>query len=50
MNSTQMVHDTNNTVTEKGPEGYKEEDAAEQLRLETSILVLPGKWPPQFLS
>lgn len=45
-----MVLDTHNTVTETGPEGYKEEDVAKQLSLETSILVLPGKWPPQFLS
>ena len=49
MNSLRMVQDTS-TVTEKGPEGYQEEDVAEQLSLETSILVLPGKWPPQFLS
>lgn len=34
-----------------GPEGYKRGgDVAKQLSLETSILVLPGKWPPQFLS
>ena len=48
MNSLQMVQDMS-TVIEKGPEGYQGEDVAEQLSLETSTLVLPGKWPPQFL-